>query len=386
MSNSNSTKQEILGGLLLFVAAISAIIINNSSFSSYYSILESMHASIGIGDFRINKNLLHWINDGLMAIYFLYIGLEIKREISSGILSKPSNLINPAIVAMIGLAIPSLTYFLININHTNLLSGWAIPSATDIAFSLGILALLGSKISPKLKLLVVTIAIFDDIAAIIIIAVFYTADLSILSLSLSLFFILLMIICNIFFNVKRTSIYLVLGFFAWACTIKSGVHGTLAGVATALCIPFHSNTEEKSPVKLLEDALTPWIIYFILPLFAFANAGINFSSFHISMLLEPVTIGIILGLFIGKQIGIFFSLLILRKISIFDMAKELSLLQLYGIGLICGVGFTMSLFIGTLAFDDNYTLNLVKLGVLVGSILSGTIGYIILRIASNKSN
>ncbi|APC97635.1 Na+/H+ antiporter NhaA [Francisella frigiditurris] len=385
MSNSSSNKQEIIGGSLLFIAAILAMIVNNSSFADYYNILESVHASIGINELKIDKNLLQWINDGLMAIYFLYIGLEIKREISSGILSKPSNLINPAIIAMTGLVIPSLIYFLININHSDLLSGWAIPSATDIAFTLGILALLGSKISPKLKLLVVTIAIFDDIAAIIIIAVFYTSDLSILSLALGLFFIFIMIICNLFLNIKRTSIYLVLGFFAWACTIKSGVHGTLAGVATALCIPFN-NDEGKSPIKLLEDGLEPWIIYFILPIFAFANAGINFSNFNLSMLLEPVTIGIILGLFIGKQIGIFSSIYILRKTSLFNIVKEFSLLQLYGIGLICGVGFTMSLFIGTLAFDDNYTLNLVKLGVLIGSILSGTIGYIVLRIASNKSN
>ena len=383
--STSSNKQEIIGGLVLFMAAILAIIANNSGLASYYGMLETVHARIGIGNLAIDKNLLHWVNDGLMAIYFMFVGLEIKREAKAGALSDTSNIIIPAIVAFVGLVVPSMIYYIVNMNNPEFVAGWAIPSATDIAFTLGILALLGSRVSPKLKLLVVTIAIFDDIAAIVIIAIFYTQDLSLTALALGTFFIALMFFCNLVLKVRRVSIYVVLGFFAWACTIESGVHATLAGVATAMCIPFKDENTGESPVKFMEHALQPWVVYFILPVFAFANAGISFSGINLSMLFEPVTLGIILGLFVGKQLGIFTTLYIFKKTPFFALAKNLSNAQLYGIGLVCGIGFTMSLFIGTLAFDDNHTLNLVKLGVLVGSILSGVFGYIVLRIASDKS-
>ena len=383
--SAHSNKQEIIGGLILFVAAILAIVANNTSLSEYYGMLDTVHAQIGIGSLSIDKNLNHWINDGLMAIYFLFVGLEIKREAMVGALSKPSNVAVPAVVALVGLAIPSLIYYLINMNDPEFVNGWAIPSATDIAFTLGILALLGSRVSPTLKILVVTIAIFDDIAAIIIIAIFYTQDLSVSTLLLGTIFIGLMIFCNRVLKIKRISVYVVLGFCAWACTIQSGVHATLAGVATAMCIPFDSGDGKESPVEFMEHSLQPWIVFFILPVFAFANAGISFAGFSLSMLFEPVTLGIILGLFVGKQLGIFATLYIFKKTPFFTMAKDISNMQLYGIGLVCGVGFTMSLFIGTLAFDSNHTINLVKLGVLVGSILSGIFGYTVLRIAAKKA-
>lgn len=374
--SANQNNQEIVGGLILFAAAFAAILINNSPLSIYYGMLETINVKLGIENLVIDKNLMHWINDGLMAIYFLYIGLEIKREIISGALSKPSNIIIPAIAAFAGLAVPSLIY--LSINYDANITGWAIPSATDIAFTLGILALLGSRIPAKLKLLVVTIAIFDDIAAIVIIAIFYTKSLSLLSLSLGTLFILAMIICNRVFKVNRSSVYVVLGFFAWFCTIKSGVHATLAGFTTALCIPFRENDKD-SPANFMEESLHPWVIYFILPVFAFANAGINFSGMSISIIFEPITLGIILGLFVGKQLGIFSILAISKKLKLFKLGESFSSSQIYGISLLCGIGFTMSLFIGTLAFDDNYTLSAIKVGVIVGSLLSGVCGYIVLR-------
>ncbi|MBK2105468.1 Na+/H+ antiporter NhaA [Francisella philomiragia] len=374
--SANQNNQEIVGGLILFAAAFVAILINNSPLSIYYGMLETINVKLGIENLVIDKNLMHWINDGLMAIYFLYIGLEIKREIISGALSKPSNIIIPAIAALAGLAVPSLIY--LSINYDANITGWAIPSATDIAFTLGILALLGSRIPAKLKLLVVTIAIFDDIAAIVIIAIFYTKSLSLLSLSLGTLFILAMIICNRVFKVNRSSVYVVLGFFAWFCTIKSGVHATLAGFTTALCIPFRENDKD-SPANFMEESLHPWVIYFILPVFAFANAGINFSGMSISIIFEPITLGIILGLFVGKQLGIFSILVISKKLKLFKLGESFSSSQIYGISLLCGIGFTMSLFIGTLAFDDNYTLSAIKVGVIVGSLLSGICGYIVLR-------
>ncbi|QEO57840.1 MULTISPECIES: Na+/H+ antiporter NhaA [Francisella] len=379
--SANQNNQEIVGGLILFAAAFVAILINNSPLSIYYGMLETINVKLGIENLVIDKNLMHWINDGLMAIYFLYIGLEIKREIISGALSKPSNIIIPAVAALAGLAVPSLIY--LSINYDANITGWAIPSATDIAFTLGILALLGSRIPAKLKLLVITIAIFDDIAAIVIIAIFYTKSLSLLSLSLGTLFILAMIICNRVFKVNRSSVYVVLGFFAWFCTIKSGVHATLAGFTTALCIPFIENDKD-SPANFMEESLHPWVIYFILPIFAFANAGINFSGMSISIIFEPITLGIILGLFVGKQLGIFSILAISKKLKLFKLGESFSSSQIYGISLLCGIGFTMSLFIGTLAFDDNHTLNAIKVGVIVGSLLSGVCGYIVLRFIARK--
>ena len=372
---------EIIGGIILFTAAVAAIILNNSSLSQYYQMLETVHAGVYICSFTLEKTLTHWINDGFMALYFLLIGLEIKREFIGGILSSKSNIIIPAIVALFGLLVPACIYFLINQNTINYLDGWAIPTATDIAFTLGVLALLGSRIPTSLKVLVTTIAIFDDIAAIAIIAAFYTNSLSLLFLFTALLCIIALVCINKF-GVRNLAPFMLIGVIMWLCVLKSGVHAPLAGIALATCIP---HTEKNSPLLKLENRLNPWIIFIVLPLFAFANAGISFTGMSFRNLTHPVSLGIILGLFLGKQTGIFISLYLFSKTKYFTIGHELSITQLYGIGLVCGIGFTMSLFIGTLAFETHELMNMVKIGVFGGSLISGIAGYFVLRSYCKKN-
>ncbi|GGG01652.1 MULTISPECIES: Na+/H+ antiporter NhaA [Cysteiniphilum] len=375
MSKERKLSIEVIGGIILFTAAVAAIVVNNSWLSPYYHMLETVYAGVSIGNFALQKNLVHWINDGFMALYFLLVGLEIKREFVGGTLSSKSNIIIPAIVALFGLLVPALIYFLINQHNPNYIDGWAIPTATDIAFTLGILALLGSRIPTSLKILVTTIAIFDDIAAIVIIAAFYTSNLSLISLFAALICIVVLICMNRL-GVRKLAPFMIVGVIMWLCVLQSGVHATLAGVALALTIP---HTEKNSPLLKLEHSLNPWIIFMVLPLFAFANAGISFSGMNLSHLVHPVSLGIILGLFLGKQIGIFISLYLFSKTKYFTIGRQLSMGQLYGIGLVCGIGFTMSLFIGTLAFATPELMNMVKVGVLGGSLISGFAGYLVLR-------
>lgn len=375
MNKERKLSIEVIGGIILFTAAVAAIVVNNSWLSPYYHLLETVYAGGSIGNFVLQKNLIHWINDGFMALYFLLVGLEIKREFVGGTLSSKSNIIIPAIVALFGLLVPALIYFLINQHNPNYVDGWAIPTATDIAFTLGILALLGSRIPTSLKILVTTIAIFDDIAAIAIIAAFYTSSLSLLSLFAALI-CLVILICMNRLGVRKLAPFMIVGIIMWLCVLQSGVHATLAGVALAMTIP---HTEKNSPLLKLEHGLNPWIIFMVLPLFAFANAGISFSGMGLSHLFHPVSLGIILGLFLGKQIGIFISLYLFSKTKYFTMGRQLSMAQLYGIGLVCGIGFTMSLFIGTLAFSTPGLMNMVKVGVLGGSLLSGIAGYLVLK-------
>lgn len=375
MGKERKLSIEVIGGIILFTAAVAAIVVNNSWLSPYYHMLETVYAGVSIGNFALQKNLVHWINDGFMALYFLLVGLEIKREFVGGTLSSKSNIIIPAIVALFGLLVPALIYFLINQHNPNYIDGWAIPTATDIAFTLGILALLGSRIPTSLKILVTTIAIFDDIAAIAIIAAFYTSNLSLISLFAALICIVVLICMNRL-GVRKLAPFMIVGVIMWLCVLQSGVHATLAGVALALTIP---HTEKNSPLLKLEHGLNPWIIFMVLPLFAFANAGISFSGMNLSHLFHPVSLGIILGLFLGKQIGIFISLYLFSKTKYFTIGRQLSVPQLYGISLVCGIGFTMSLFIGTLAFSTPDLMNMVKVGVLVGSLISGLVGYLVLK-------
>lgn len=375
MSKERKLSIEVIGGIILFTAAVAAIVVNNSWLSPYYHMLETVYAGVSIGNFALQKNLVHWINDGFMALYFLLVGLEIKREFVGGTLSSKSNIIIPAIVALFGLLVPALIYFLINQHNPNYIDGWAIPIATDIAFTLGILALLGSRIPTSLKILVTTIAIFDDIAAIAIIAAFYTSNLSLISLFAALICIVVLICMNRL-GVRKLAPFMIVGVIMWLCVLQSGVHATLAGVALALTIP---HTEKNSPLLKLEHGLNPWIIFMVLPLFAFANAGISFSGMSLSHVFHPVSLGIILGLFLGKQIGIFISLYLFSKTKYFTIGRQLSVPQLYGISLVCGIGFTMSLFIGTLAFSTPDLMNMVKVGVLVGSLISGLVGYLVLK-------
>ncbi|HAU3942033.1 TPA: Na+/H+ antiporter NhaA [Legionella pneumophila] len=373
---------ETIGGILLFIAAVLAIIIANSPYRIGYDYFLSINGSVSVGNLSITKPLLLWINDGLMAIYFLLIGLEIKREVNRGILSDKTNLLVPALTALAGLLFPALIFIFFNAHHPVYLKGWAIPTATDIAFTLGIVSLLGSRVPFSLKILLTAIAIFDDIAAIVIIALFYTEQLSLLSLSLALVFTLILIGLN-YFKCRRISVFMLFGVALWIAVLKSGVHATLAGIVIAMTIP---DEGKESMLARLEDGLHHWVVFLILPLFAFANAGVSFVGLDASMFTHPVVLGIGLGLFLGKQLGIFLSLGYFVQFKKFLKADKVNLAQVYGIALICGVGFTMSLFIGSLAYQ-NYDLSLmpmVKIGVVLGSFIAGLTGFLVLKMTSLK--
>lgn len=373
---------ETIGGILLFIATVLAIITANSPYRVGYEYFLSINGSVSVGNMSITKPLLLWINDGLMAIYFLLIGLEIKREVNRGILSDKTNLLVPALTALAGLLFPALIFIFFNAHHPVYLKGWAIPTATDIAFTLGIVSLLGSRVPFSLKILLTAIAIFDDIAAIVIIALFYTEQLSLLSLSLALVFTLILIGLN-YFKCHRISVFMLFGVALWIAVLKSGVHATLAGIVIAMTIP---DEGKESMLTRLEDGLHHWVVFLILPLFAFANAGVSFVGLDASMLTHPVVLGIGLGLFLGKQLGIFLSLGYFVQFKKFLKADKVNLAQVYGIALICGVGFTMSLFIGSLAYQ-NYDLSLmpmVKIGVVFGSFIAGLTGFLVLKMTSLK--
>ena len=367
---------------MLFIAAVVAIVISNSPWQHYYDMLFSLPLSVHLGVIKLSKPLLLWINDGLMTIFFLLVGLEIKREMIEGELNRLVKAALPAIAAVGGMVVPALIYFYFNRGGTVALRGWAIPTATDIAFSLGILALLGSRLPVSLKIFLTALAIFDDIGAIIIIAVFYTTGISLPMLVAAGFFVVVLFVLNRF-RVMSIVPYVLVGIALWICVLKSGVHATLAGIVLAFAIPIRNPKEkDDSPVRRLEHKLHPWVAFGVLPLFAFANAGISFSGLAWEDLLSPVTIGIAAGLFVGKQIGIFFISWVGIKCRIARMPHGANWRGIYGIGLVAGVGFTMSLFIGTLAFGDlgGHYPEMVRLGVIVGSFLSGLLGYVVLRL------
>lgn len=374
---------ETLGGIFLFLSAIVAIVIANSPFYHTYNQIIATHLTINIGDFHIDKPLLLWVNDGLMAIYFLLVGLEIKREIKRGVLSDKTSVIVPAVTALSGLIVPALIFTLVNFETPEYLKGWAIPSATDIAFTLGILSLLGSRVPTSLKILLTAIAIFDDIAAIAIIALFYTSTLSLYSLSFAGIIIIILFLLN-YFGCRIISIYMFFGVLLWAAVLKSGVHATLAGIMLAMAIPDRENKHSKSLVETIENGIHPWVVFFILPTFALVNAGVTLFGFQMSMIFHPIVLGIALGLFIGKQCGIFLPLYYYVKHRGYLSADNISLAQTYGLALLCGVGFTMSLFIGGLAYKQSHPelMDLVKIGVLSGSFLSGLSGFLVLRFSS----
>lgn len=376
---------ETIGGLLLFASAILAIIIANSPIRHGYNELLHMIVNFSIGEFSIEKPLQLWVNDGLMAIYFLLVGLEIKREIKRGILSSRASIIVPALTALSGLIIPALIYAWINRNHSLYLHGWAIPTATDIAFTLGIVSLLKSKVPYSLKIMLTAIAIFDDIGAIVIIAIFFSHDLSVISLLLAVVFTMILIALN-YFKCKRISLYLFFGVLLWAAVLKSGVHATLAGIIIAMTIP---DEQSNSILTELEGGIHPWVVFLILPLFAFANAGVSFIGIDTTMLTHTVVLGIVFGLFIGKQIGIFLPLsYFVKKGGYLKEYKTytITLVHVYGIALICGVGFTMSLFIGSLAFHDGSNLmNLVKIGVVGGSFISALAGCLVFYLSKQPT-
>lgn len=371
-------------GIVLCVAAFLAMLMENSPLYGLYDAIKDTPVILQIGAFAIDKPLLLWINDGLMAIFFLLIGLEIKREILEGHLSRQDQIMLPSIAALGGLAVPALIYAYINWNNPETLQGWAIPAATDIAFALGVLMLLGDRIPASLKVCLVAIAIIDDLAAIIIIALFYTAETSMLSLGLAGVGLTVAFILNRR-GVTNLVPYVVLGFFIWACVLKSGVHATLAGVALGLIIPLRAkNKDGKSPLKVLEHELHPWVGFGVLPIFAFVNAGVSLSGLSIDTFLQPITLGIMLGLFVGKQLGVMGLTVLASSLKICRLPEGVTWPQFYGLALLTGIGFTMSLFIGTLAFTDVELASAVRLGVLSGSILSAVAGVTVLLLTTKK--
>lgn len=377
---------ETASGILLLIAAIAAMLIENSPFDFLYDALLNTPVAIQVGALEIAKPLLLWVNDGLMAIFFFLIGLEIKREKLAGELSDPAKMVLPVIAAIGGMAVPAVIYSYINWGNPVAMKGWAIPSATDIAFALGVLALLGSRVPQSLKLFLMTLAIIDDLGAIVIIAIFYTTNLSTTSLSIALACTVVLFIMNRR-GVLSLTPYILVGVILWAAVLKSGVHATLAGVLTAFFIPFRKQQgQDHTQLERLEHDLHPTVAFGILPLFAFMNAGVNFEGMGLDTLLHPVPLGIAMGLFFGNQIGVFTFSWLAIKSGFAKLPKDVTWIQLYGVGLLCGIGFTMSLFIGSLAFEQggpDYAVN-DRVGILIGSLLSGIGGYLVLKFASGK--
>ena len=378
-------KKEESSGIILMFAAVFAMILANSPLASWYDLLLELPVVVAVGSFEIAKPLLLWINDGLMALFFFLVGLELKREFLEGDLSQPGQIALPAVGAIGGMLVPALFYVALNYDNADALNGWAIPTATDIAFALGILAMVGSKVPLQLKVFLTSLAIFDDLGAIIIIALFYTDQLSTLSL------IVAAVVISILFGLNRrgvtsTSTYIFFGIVLWVAVLKSGVHATLAGVVLAFFIPIKGKDDEPSPLKSLEHNLHSMVAFIILPIFAFANAGIDFAGVGLQEVAAPVPLGIILGLVLGKQLGVFGLCFAAVKLGFVQLPARVNWQLLYGASLLCGVGFTMSLFIGSLAFEQG-TGNLLfqdRLGIVIGSLISGILGYAVIKHAVAK--
>lgn len=378
---------EAASGLLLIAAAILALIINNSPLSWLYTGLLDTPVVAQIGALKIAKPLLLWINDGLMALFFLLIGLEVKREVLDGQLSRPSQIVLPGAAAIGGMLVPALIYWFLNRDNPAALSGWAIPTATDIAFALGVLALLGKRVPVSLKLFLMTLAIIDDLGAIVIIANFYSGELSTLSLGLAAACIAALVAMNRL-GVVKLGPYMIIGLILWVCVLKSGVHATLAGVTLAFCIPLRTKNAEPSPLLTLEHALHPWVAYGILPLFAFANAGLSLSGVTVESFTHDVPMGIAIGLLMGKTIGVFGLTWLAVKIGIAALPQGANWGQVLGVAILCGIGFTMSLFVGSLAFEPGVSdyAGMDRMGILTGSILAALIGYAVTAAASRKNS
>lgn len=375
-------KHEAAGGVVLFIAAALALFMDNSAWSGAYDALLSKKVTVAIDTFTIDKPLLLWINDGLMAIFFLYVGLEIKRELLEGKLKDPKDVMLPGAAAVGGMAVPAAIFLLITAPDTVLMNGWAIPAATDIAFALGVLALLGKAVPPALKVFLLTLAIIDDLGAIIIIAAFYTADLSIVSLITGVVVLSILCVFN-YLGVRRIALYLLVGVVGWAFVLKSGVHATLAGVLIALTIPMRCS-DGTSPLVNLEHGLKPYVAFAIMPIFAFANAGVSLDGFSLQTLMAPLPLGIALGLLIGKPIGVFLCSFLVVKSGLTKLPEGVNWGMVLGVGFIAGIGFTMSLFIGILAFADPAHAAGVRFGVLSGSTVAAILGYILVKISLPK--
>ncbi|MEP7147948.1 MAG: Na+/H+ antiporter NhaA [Acidobacteriota bacterium] len=377
---------EAAGGLILMASAVLALIVANSPLAVYYATLLDLPFAVKVGTLEIAKPLLLWINDGLMAVFFFLIGLELKREVLDGDLSSLRQASLPLFAAFGGMLVPAAFYAAFNWTDPVAMNGWAIPTATDIAFALGVLSLLGGRVSTALKAFLLSVAIFDDLGAIIVIAVFYTASLSSLSLIIAGGLILALVVLNRL-GVMRPAAYILIGIPLWVAVLKSGVHATLAGVVLAMFIPMRGpetpgSPPSESPLRQLEHTLHPWVAFGILPVFAFANAGVSIIGLSISDAFHPVSIGIVIGLFFGKQIGVLALCWIATRLGIAELPEGVDWWQIYGAALLCGIGFTMSLFIASLAFEQGSTayLGLERLGIVIGSLVSGLMGYIVLRV------
>jgi len=375
-------KHEAAGGVALMAAALLALIVANSGFAGLYNDVLAAKLSITIDGEGLSKPLILWINDGLMAVFFFLIGLELKREILEGKLKNPRDVALPGIAAIGGMAVPAIIFAAINWNSPETLPGWAIPAATDIAFALGLLALVGSRAPTSLKVFLLTLAILDDLGAILIIAVFYTAHLKVTYLLLALVPLAAMGWLNAR-GTHRVSPILMLGIVLWVLVLKSGIHATLAGVLTAFFIPLKDRWG-RSPLHSLEHGLDPWVAFFIVPVFAFANAGVSFSGMSISAITSPVTVGIVAGLVLGKQVGVMGATWLVVKTGIAKLPHGANWAHIYGLSALAGIGFTMSLFIGGLSYTDPLLMNEVRLGVLVASAISAVIGYAVLMAVSRK--
>jgi Na+:H+ antiporter, NhaA family len=377
----NTDKADLYGGIILGIATLAALVVANSSLGPQYRALLEATGEIRIGSVGLSKDVEHWINDGLMAIFFLLVGLEIKREALEGALAGMQKAALPVVAALGGFAVPAAIYAAVNWGGGEALHGWAIPAATDIAFALGLCAFLGRAVPASLKTFLLALAIIDDLMAIVVIAIFYTDELSAPALLLGGIGIAGLVALNLF-NVRKPSLYVVVGVFTWVCVLKSGVHATLAGVAVGFAIPLARGTEGESLLEQIEHALKPWVSYAIVPIFAFANAGVPLVGMSLSTLTTPIPLGIISGLFVGKQVGVFGGAIAAIKLRLAKLPEGASIAQLYGIAVLTGVGFTMSLFIGTLAFEDENLMAQVRIGVLVASIVSGLVACLVLIFAA----
>ena len=377
-------KLESSSGLVLLFSAILALFISNSNYSIYYFGYLEKYLFIGINEIGLKLSVLHWINDALMAIFFFFVTLEIKREFLQGELSNFKQALLPIIAAVGGMVVPALIYVIVNFGDSETLNGWAIPSATDIAFSLGVLSLLGKRVPLSLKVFLTALAIIDDLGAILIIAIFYSGDLNIKYLSLMFGAFIILLIINKF-NIKKFLPYLIVGIFLWDFTHNSGIHATIAGVLLAMTIPHRDKEKDFSLLIKVEHAISPYVAFGIMPIFAFANAGVSLEGLSFSTLLNKVPLGIVLGLFVGKQLGVFVFSYISIKLKIAQMPSNTSWYNFYGVGILTGIGFTMSLFVGNLAFAENMQyMDGVKIGVLAGSLLSTLAGYFLILLTPNK--
>jgi NhaA family Na+:H+ antiporter len=375
-------RSDFYGGIALAIATLAALAVANSPLGPQYGALLETTGEIRIGSIALAKSIAHWINDGLMAIFFLLVGLEIKREALAGALASIKQAALPVIAAIGGFIVPAAIYAAINWGDAHALRGWAVASATDIAFAVAVCAALGALVAPALRAFMLALAIIDDLMAIVVIAIFYTAELSALSLLLAAIGIGVLVLLNLL-NVQRPAPYVIAGLFTWVCVLQSGVHATLAGVAVGLALPLAGGDD--SLLVRAEHALKPWVAYAVVPIFAFANAGVPLGGVSLASLTAPVPLGIIAGLFFGKQLGVFGACAATIRLGIAAAPAGANLAQVYGIAILTGIGFTMSLFIGTLAFEDEAVLAEIRLGVLVASLLAGAAGALALIVAGRRS-